>query len=1120
MIPNRFPGAIPRHHHPKPSLARRFVQSTLTLGLAALTSLSTASAATWDTVPLGGGGYVTGIVSNSDASAIYLRTDVGGAFRWVPAADGNNGSWRSLSDAHVPFGTDGAETVMNIESIAIDPNNLDRVYTASGDALWISDDRGETWDVIPDSPVVRTQGNGEFRWCGERLAVDPNNSNILWFGSRGNGLQKGVKQANGSWVWTVVPATALPWGQVVVTTPYPKDKGGVMFVTCDKNTTSTILYAAVHDTVGSTGGVYRSTDGGGTWTKLGVSPAATLYPRRAQVAGDGTLYVTAGTAGVYKMARTGATLDKITTLPVKEYTALAIDPQNSQVVYVADAASATVLRTSNAGSSWLSQTSFGARQEPDGIFAVTGYWFGATAALMVNPTNSNELWATDYFGAARTRTAQNIGGTPASTWNMLQKNQEETVVLALKNAPAGAKLVAGIADVGGFRYTDLSLRPYGAGGNRFDDLPKGNYTGLDFSESNPNVWATTWVNPEGQSHGGTGSFSLDGGVTWQSFGKIEQRTVAAGTANTWIEWDVAPYLKQHLGGPVTLILRNSTETNAGLTFNSREGANAPQLLINGSTTVLASADAVVRDGTYGAVNDGTGTALFTKMSSASGYTRWSYLKFDLTGVSSVTTGKLRLYLTASDTVPTAVAVYANDVTSWTETGLTWNNRPLFNGRANTYVSTPPSALTASGGGGRIVVSATDAGNFVWLPIGAGTPAYYTKDRGVTWTASTGAPNSTITGIYTNGNSPAYSALPLAADRVNGNLYSVAFSAWDNAISKTKHVFYKSTNGGQTWAATGAVILNDSYNARTPQLVAAPVADDLWFCDDGTYNGNGGGLWRSTNGCTSLSKLTTATKVTAISFGKASPGSSAPYAVYIYGYAGSPSTQGVYRSEDLGASWIKLANPTIEGMPVLAGDRQNAGSVFLGTGGRGIFHYNSGTANLVPVADAFVRDGSFATTNAGNDPTLLVKLDGGGYTRWSYLKFDISGLSGTVTSGKLRLTLTSPATSATPVALYSCTDTTWIEGNGGTDNTPTGELTWNVKPASAASALVTVTIPANAATGAVYELDVTSYIQQQKTAGATAVTFVLKGTTSGSAYVVGFGSRETATAPELNLILAP
>ena len=1114
MTPDRFPCAIPRHNPPKPSLARRFVQTTLTFGLAVFTSLSTASAATWDTVPLGGGGYVTGIVSNSNASAIYIRTDVGGVFRWVPAADANNGSWKSLSDNQVPFGTEGASSVMNVEAIATDPNNLNRLYTASADALWVSEDKGETWDVIPDSPVVNTEGNANFRWCGERLAVDPNNSDTLWFGSRGDGLQKGVRQANGSWVWTVVPATALPWGQVPVQSP-PLAKGGVMFVVCDKNTSTTILYAGIHDSVGSSGGVYRSTDGGSVWTKLGISAGGNLsYPRRAQVAGDGTLYVTSGTNGVYKVARTGTTLDKITTLPVKEYTAVAVDPQNSLVVYVADAASAGIWRTNNAGTSWLSQTSFGTRQEPDGTLAVTGYWFGATAALMVNPANSNELWGTDYFGAARTRTAQNIGGTPASTWNTLQKNQDETVVLALKNAPVGAKLVAGIADVGGFRYADVTVRPYGAGGNRFDDPIGGNFTSIDFSEGNPNVWATTWVRPEGPSYGGTGSFSLDGGVTWQTFGKIEQRTVAAGTANTWIEWDVAPYLKQHLGGPITLILRNSNETNAGLTFNSREGANAPRLLINGSTTVLASADAIVRDGTYGAVNEGSSTSLYTKTTSLGSYTRWSYLKFDLTGVSSVTTGKLRLYLTASDTVSTAVAVYANDVTSWTETGLTWNTRPLFNGRANTYLSTPPSALLA--GGGRIVVSATDATNFVWLPIGTSTPAYFTKDRGVTWAASTGGPNSPIAAIYTNGNTAGYTALPLVSDRVNGNFYITRFSAWDSATSSTRHLTYRSTDGGQTWVATG-LIANGSFNARTPQFVSAPAANDLWFCDDGTYNGSGGGLWRSVNGGDNWTKITTAGAVNAVSFGKPNAGSGYAYAVYIYGSAGS--VPGVYRSDNLGGSWVKLADPTIEGMPFLAGDRQNAGNVFLGTGGRGIFRYNSGNPTLTPVADALVRDGS-ATTNFGNDTTLMAKLDGGGYTRWSYLKFDLTSFSGTVTSGKLRLTVSSAPTSATPVAVYGSTNTSWIEGNGGTDNSPANEITWTNKPATSGSALVSVTVPANVATGTVIEWDLTAYIQQQKSAGATSVTLVIQGTTSGSPYVVGFGSRETATAPELKLTLAP
>ncbi|GAA0231732.1 polysaccharide lyase 8 family protein [Saccharothrix mutabilis subsp. mutabilis] len=49
--------------------------------------------------------------------------------------------------------------------------------------------------------------------------------------------------------------------------------------------------------------------------------------------------------------------------------------------------------------------------------------------------------------------------------------------------------------------------------------------------------------------------------------------------------------------------------------------------------------------------------------------------------------------------------------------------------------------------------------------------------------------------------------------------------------------------------------------------------------------------------------------------------------------------------------------------------------------------------VTPSADAYVRDGSYAGTSYGSDPTLVVKsASGTGYTRNSYLKFDLSSLA--------------------------------------------------------------------------------------------------------------------------------
>src|SRR5687768_14958239 len=97
---------------------------------------------TWETVPLGGGGYVTGMASNANGSAIYIRTDVGGAFRWAASGDAaGNGSWVPLGDDLVPYTTPNASSTLGTDSIATDPANPNRVYIGAGNALWTSDNK-------------------------------------------------------------------------------------------------------------------------------------------------------------------------------------------------------------------------------------------------------------------------------------------------------------------------------------------------------------------------------------------------------------------------------------------------------------------------------------------------------------------------------------------------------------------------------------------------------------------------------------------------------------------------------------------------------------------------------------------------------------------------------------------------------------------------------------------------------------------------------------------------------------------------------------------------------------------------------------------------------------------
>src|SRR5678815_5930815 len=58
----------------------------------------------------------------------------------------------------------------------------------------------------------------------------------------------------------------------------------------------------------------------------------------------------------------------------------------------------------------------------------------------------------------------------------------------------------------------------------------------------------------------------------------------------------------------------------------------------------------------------------------------------------------------------------------------------------------------------------------------------------------------------------------------------------------------------------------------------------------------------------------------------------------------------------------------------------------------------------PIADAYVQDGSAANTNFGTATTMLVRTDNqnnNGLNRDAYLMFDLDGVSGSISSVKLR-----------------------------------------------------------------------------------------------------------------------
>jgi len=954
----------------------------------------------WVQVPLGGGGCVNGLISNSSGTDIYCRTDVGTAFRWVPAVDGLNGQWLSITDTIVPTTTTGAIGLASTASIAIDPNNSNNLYVAVGSkyaplhGIYASSDRGATWSVIPGTTTWVIDGNGTYNGTGERLAVDPNNANILWYGSTENGLQKGVKSGS-SWSWT--QQTAVPVGA----NTSGDGKAGVTFVACDPNSGSTIVYAGVFNSVtAGAGGIWQSLDGGTTWTK--VSGVAVDRPNRGQVAPNGTLYVTAGITkssapsminGMVAKAPRGGSLVDITPPGGNiHYRGLAVDPNDltGNTVYVAHLSPSSsynrIWRSTNGGASgsWVVQdqtnmnktgTTTIARSEPDGTPALTGYWLGAISSLLITPGNANELWAGDYFGVARTRNATQLGGAAGSQsiWYMLQKNQDETCVEAVRNAPTGAELMTGTADVGGFKYNDISQRPTGAYGSVFTNPGGANVNSLDFCETNNSIWARTWTGntkiPGTNDLFGSGGYSRDGGTTWNAFGQITTNTILSSLTAGWETLDVTAYLKgQKARGAtsVTLVLASFKNTKgvdtagnplvngAVLSFDSREATNKPYLILNGGTSLIASADSTVAGATP-TTNLGGDPTLGTSWSWGDPLgERHIYLRFDLSTVGSINTAILNLYRIAATSSSTAGVSYSVTVfacsnnttvggsTPWNESTITWSagRRKPYASDTDQLFSADPHFSTEAGAylsGGRVAVSATDPDRLVWLPFAKLTAPlnvpHYSDDAGATWNVCAGLP--TVIRLYSKSN-PSYLIQQLAADRVNANTFYIMDPGGTNGAKN----FYKSTDGGANWNFVSSLAkTTTAANVYRVQIVAAPAAGHVWVTDDGVDNNSTeGGLWKSTDGTSTWSaKLPNIVGVRQVAFGKPPVGSSYLYSVYIHGYYNG--VKGIYRSDDYGSTWTALpALPSVISVESLAGDRQIPGGVFIGTGGRGAFQY--------------------------------------------------------------------------------------------------------------------------------------------------------------------------------------
>ena len=478
---------------------------------------SAAPAYRWRNAVIGGTGFVTGVLFHPSVRGLaYARTDIGGAYRW----DDRAARWTPLTDH---LGWDDWN-LLGVEAVAVDPAHPDRLYLALGTytqpwagkgAVLRSDDRGATWSRTDLG--VQLGANEDGRGAGERLLVDPRDSDTLWLGTRHDGLLKSTDRGA---TWAAVsgfPAAPSATGQ-----------GVVLLVAVGR-----AVYAGWGDGGGASANLFRTLDGT-SWEAVPGQPggpSAKVPIRAAHDRHAHELYITYADApgpngqsagSVHKLAVHTGTWTEVT--PVRPggttddgsadtfgYGGVAVDARRPGTVVVSTnnrwAAVDTLYRTTDGGRTWTSLKDSAVLDVSETPFltfgadrAKFGWWIQAVA---VDPCDSRHV----VYGTGATL----FGTRDLTHWSPWIRGLEETAVHVLISPPVGeAHLLSALGDVGVMYHERLTASP----SRGMATHPVfGSATGLAQAAGRP-----AYVVRTGWGDHGNGAYSNDGGRTWAPFG--------------------------------------------------------------------------------------------------------------------------------------------------------------------------------------------------------------------------------------------------------------------------------------------------------------------------------------------------------------------------------------------------------------------------------------------------------------------------------------------------------------------------------------------------------------------------------------------------------------------------
>ncbi len=288
-------------------------------------------------------------------------------------------------------------------AIAVSAGRPTTIYAVVDEAILKSEDGAVTWRSVSSGLPTGT--------LVESVAVQPDSELTVYAGTVGSGV---FRSADGGATWAAASA-GLP----------NTSSDHVGDLTFDFHTPPRLL-AVVWDTSTYETGLYRSTDGGASWVAI-LPPSG--FSSLFLGPGDPALIYLLGYNTVFKSTDDGATWTAVAVeLPINvEIAALALDPNDTGVIYAGITGGAGVLKSVDAGMTWtasdrgLSNTSVWALAldpGPNATLYAPGNWNGLLSStdhgvswtslgnigtdgpttILVDPSDPNTLYAGSFNG--------------------------------------------------------------------------------------------------------------------------------------------------------------------------------------------------------------------------------------------------------------------------------------------------------------------------------------------------------------------------------------------------------------------------------------------------------------------------------------------------------------------------------------------------------------------------------------------------------------------------------------------------------------------------------------------------------------------------------------------------